>query len=355
MSGLAFSGSGAAEADAGGMTLHDRIQLEGDPWYSGSTAGPVTLTTAAGGLGAISLPGASFAFWIDNITFSSNKAIDGQIAGTVGASTNIGWYYRFIAGPYTQVVLPVNQLVRPAHLAAASNGLIASGWARAILDADPTNAYLALRAHGTAIYDDLNFSAAHNVVVIGDSISRGTAGVTAKTKSWEWITREWFHDQGQDVRVINRSQSGTDSTFVERWRTQGVYEFDRPPSLIVYAVGANDAANAVPLATYSANLAAFIEWRRRRYPDTKLLILGSSPMENNTAETAAVAMRSAAEAQAAAAGVFFCSLGAAFDRTVAANYATSDTAGQRIHPSDAGHAAIAGVVTAFLAARGIEL
>jgi hypothetical protein len=53
--------------------------------------------------------------------------------------------------------------------------------------------------------------------------------------------------------------------------------------------------------------------------------------------------------------VLWCSLATAYDRTVAGNYVGTDTAGDRIHPNDASHAAAYSMISAFLAANNVTL
>jgi hypothetical protein len=79
---------------------------------------------------------------------------------------------------------------------------------------------------------------------------------------------------------------------------------------------------------------------QKRYPKAKLVIFGTTPVQDATQDAALSAYRITDQAAVVAAtdpNILYCNLANNFDRTVAANYATSDgAAGTRIHPDDAG-------------------
>lgn len=347
----------AQDVDLGRLIpIAERVATEGEPY------GPVVFQeniTATDGLiiSALPLPSLSRAFYIDSLMISSNKSLVVQaLLGNHATQPNLQLIPRIIVGPGVPVSVPVRHVFRPHQTTASNTTNLGNVSIRKVLDATPTGAYVYVTAMGFSIYDDLNFGADKVMLVIGDSILNGTAGITQKTKSMEWLTRGYFQAQGRDVRVINKSISGSTSSDHEARRAAGVYDFAQVDYLH-YQLGTNDAGS-ISATTARTNLEAMIAWKQQRYPRATMVVWGSTPREDNTKETALAAIRTAQEAAVTAAAdskVKFCSLAAAFDRTVSTNYATSDTAGDRVHPSDAGHTAAYSVISGFLTAQDVEL
>lgn len=337
-------------------SLLDRIMLEGDPWAS-SSAGNIANATLTANQVALSilLPTASRAMWVEDVVVSANRQLDLQLQFG-GNATNLIQTRRMILNPGIPAIFPVKYLFRPTTGAV---GLTAIGEVRirTVLDATATGGYVMASASGWQVYDDFNYSADKVGLVIGDSILNSTAGVTSKLKSMEWLVRQRFAAAGANVRFINRSISGTTSNEHERRRAHGDYDFPQVDYLH-YQVGTNDNSAGITPTVHQANVAAMIAWKKARYPSAKMVVYGPTPLQDDTSETALAALRAAAAAAVTAAAdpkVKFCSLAAAFDRTNTANYATTDAAGAKTHPSDAGHAAAFAVIDSFLTAQGITL
>ncbi|NUR28877.1 MAG: SGNH/GDSL hydrolase family protein, partial [Catenulispora sp.] len=205
------------------------------------------------------------------------------------------------------------------------------------------------------IEDDLNFGADKTMLWLGDSITAAGTGPTVKTNQYDWRIWNYHKDKGRNVRMVNLSVSGSTSSQFERLRLRG--HWDQPQvDHVYYSLGANDASQAVPTATYKANVASAIAWKKARYPNATMTVFGMTPQENNTNEANAAAMRTAASdavTEAADPKVKFLNLGSAFDRTNTANYASSDAAGNHIHPSDAGHSGIWAVLQPWLDANPV--
>lgn len=338
------------------IPIAERVAVEGEPY------GPVVFQeniTATDGLiiSALPMPSLSRAFYIDSLVISSNKSLVMQaLLGNNATQSNLQMIPRIIVSPGIPVNVPVRQVFRPHQTTAPNNTNLGNVSIRKVLDATPTGAYVYLTAMGFMIYDDLNFAADKTLLVIGDSILNGTAGITNKSKSMEWLTRGYFQAQGKNVRVINKSVSGSTTSDHEARRAAGVYDFPQVDYLH-YQVGTNDAG-AISAATAQANAAAMIAYKQQRYPNAKMVVWGSTPRENNTSETALALIRTAQAAAVTAAAdpkVLYCSLATAFDRTVTSNFASTDTPGDRVHPSDAGHAAAYSVASTFLAAQNVTI
>lgn len=334
--------------------LIDRIMVEGDPWYAYATLlnGTISANQVIGSIGLQSL---TKAFWIESVTISSNRQVDIQfsIGGTFANQQQIT---RLILYPGVPAIIPIRSLVRPT-LAAAGVTAIGEFRIRTVLDATPTGAYVIGSAAGYAIYDDFNTKADKVMLVIADSILNGTAGITGKPKSMEWLTRGYFRDQGANLRVINKSVSGSTTSDHERFRAHGLYDFPQVDYLH-YQLGTNDAGAGASAATVQANVAAMIAHKQKLYPDATMIVWGPTPRENTTTETTLISLRTGMQAAVTAAAdpkVKYASLAAAFDRTLSSNYASSDTAGDRIHPNDAGHAAAYSLIQAFLSAQNVSI
>lgn len=336
--------------------LLDRIMLEGDPWASSSGGAIANATLAANQVVyGILLSSLSRALWVETVEISANRLLDLQISFG-GTFQNLIQTRRLVVGPGVPVAIPVRQLIRPS-LQATDTTAVGEVRIRTVLDATATGGYVMANASGFQVYDDFNYSADKVGLVVGDSILNSTAGVTTKLKSTDWLVRQRFTNLGKNVRFINRAVSGTTSTDHERFRAHGRYDFPQVDYLH-YQLGSNDATQGVTPATHQSNVAAMIAYKQRRYPTAKMVVYGSTPLQDNTSEAALAAIRAAGQAAVTAAAdpkVSFCSLATAFDRTNVANYATTDTAGAKVHPSDSGHAQVYAVVDAFLTAQNLAL
>lgn len=337
----------------GSISFEQRVITEGLPYST--QIGLTATATVNATLGSLMMPGLTRAFWMESAVLSSNKNIVVQMAlssnGIIGSSYTD--FADVVLSPGGTTVIPIRQLVRPSQF--GSNGGFGSGLVRNLIDADNTNAIIRITVFGHSITDDLNFGADKVLLHIGDSITAAGTGITAKTNQYDWRILGYHRDAGRSVRMVNMSMSGSTSGQADRRRAYGDYDLPQVDH-INYSMGANDASSAVPTATFKANVAAAIAWKKSRYPKATMTVFGSTPHENSTNETAAIALRSAASdavTEAADSKVKYLNLGAAFDRTVTSNFASTDTAGNRIHPSDAGHAAIWTVVQPFLAANPV--
>lgn len=336
-------------------SLVDRVMLEGDPWASSSGGNIANATLAANQVVlSILIPSLSRALWVETVEVSSNRLIDIQVQFG-GAFTNLIQTRRIIIGPGQPAVIPVRQLMRPS-VAITDTTAVGEVRIRTVLDATATGGYVMANASGFQVYDDFNYSADKVGLIVGDSILNSTVGVTTKLKSTDWLVRQRFTNLGKNVRFINRSVSGSNSNDHERFRAHGRYDFPQVDYLH-YQLGTNDQGAITP-TTHQANVAAMIAWKQKRYPAAKMVVYGSTPLQDNTSETNLAAIRTAGQAAVTAANdpkVLFCSLATAFDRTNTANFASTDTAGAKTHPSDTGHAQVYSVIDAFLTAQNVTI
>lgn len=335
------------------VPLRERVATEGELYWSLCSTENSTITDAMS-LSSFLFWSVSRAFFIEEIVVSSNRAVVLQISLGASATQATAQQIIRVSVPANGVVhIPVQQAIRPhQNSPAGSTSALGGVTIRKVLDTTTTGAYIFATAYGYAIYDDFNFAADKVGLVIGDSILNSTAGVTSKSQSMEWLTRGHFQVAGTNLRLINKSISGSTTADHETRRALGVFDFPQV-DYIHYMLGTNDAGNGVASAVTQANAAAMIAWKRQRYPNATMVVYGPTP-RSDTFETNLIAARTALQAAVTAANdpkVLYCSLAAAFDRTNTGNYAASDA----IHPNATGHAAAYAVIDSFLTANSVRL
>lgn len=335
-------------------SLRERVSVEGWAYSAGALTEDATWTTDGSVSATAAMPGITRAWFIDTITVSCSKNARVQISwNSSGFDATRGEIIQVALGAYTPLVIPVGRMVRSATAQTAGSGGAPGASVRKVYDADKTATHLTLWAQGWSLTDDMDYAAPKTMLWIGDSITAGGTGPTIKTNQFDWRVRKYYRDKGIRVRMVNMSLSGQTSIVQESRRAQGAFD-GIPADLICYSMGPNDAAQGVAASTYRANVDAAIAWKKVMHPAARMVVFGPTPNENNTTEAAQVTLRAEAAAAVTAAAdskVKFCDLGSAFNRTTASNYASSDAAGSRVHPSDAGHAAIWAVVQPFLDAN----
>jgi hypothetical protein len=179
--------------------------------------------------------------------------------------------------------------------------------------------YISAGANCWTLAESINFDAKKVMLMIGDSTWNWSTGPSNVLTCTPWLINKFWRDQGLDSSHVLKAYSGSNTNGHESYRAAGKYEFPQTDA-IFYNLGINDAAQGVTTARHSTN--------------------GTTPVQDATQEAALSAYRTADQAPVAAAAdpnILFCNFANSFDRTVAANYATSDgAAGTRIHLDDAG-------------------
>lgn len=193
---------------------------------------------------------------------------------------------------------------------------------------------------GVMITNDLNFAAKRKIVWYGDSISDYTVdtGLTID-QYYGYIVRDWLmtnNPDNDDYRIVVRAIGGKTSSDFEKLRKSGRLYVDSP-DIIFYQHGINDHAQAIGTSVAQANYTAFIDYKKRVWPNAVLIMLGCTPRENNTQNSGLAAYRNAMIAAVSAANdplVKYVTLESSFDRTaVTGIWAASDgAAGDRLHP-----------------------
>jgi lysophospholipase L1-like esterase len=286
-------------------------------------------------------------FFVDTVTASINQPALVQ----VGLATSIpvvggsGNNWQFLASANTPIVIPANIISRA--FGSTSGNVTAWGInVRNNLTAGSVSYIGSINVAGWRFTDDLDFSAPKVAMFVGDSLLNGT-GPTTTAKMYPFIFKSYLASQGQRVRICLKSLSGTKASDHELFRASGWHDIAQA-DLIVYALGVNDAGASVSGSAFVTDLTRFWDWAKVRYPTAKMLVLGVPPLENNTSESAAASIRTAVSAWVTSVNssrLAYINLGGSFDRTLGATvYVSSDPAGQRVHPNDTGHAAMAATI-----------
>jgi hypothetical protein len=214
--------------------------------------------------------------------------------------------------------------------------------------------------NGLVLTDSLNFDANNLCLWVGDSITEMSGlpqnNIAKKFELHTHMVNNYLISKGKDTRLSIQAKGGTTSTQGESARLRGFFDALGKAQYYFYHFGANDASQGVSSSVYTSNIDKFITWALYKNPTSIIIILGITPVENNTTNTNAIALRSSANTYVNGLGlsnVFYCELGNAFDRTNSSFYSTADTSGSRIHPNVAGMAAIYNVISTFLLANNI--
>lgn len=196
------------------------------------------------------------------------------------------------------------------------------------------------------ITDDFNYNAKKTISWIGTSITNGT-GPTATAYMYHTLFTSYLRSIGISVRnELNGISGGSTATYTSLF-PKGVYDLTmlkKTPDVAILEIAVNDATVGVSVGTYVARMESYARRMLTNPDNAKLmvLVLSTTPLENNTANANAIAQNAATSAMVTSLQasfpnrVWFVDVSNGFDRLVTSNYASSDTPGQRIHPSDSG-------------------
>jgi len=345
----------------GYRSLQELLLREGDILQGSDSAPQATgLTNAPGnvavgstdGFGNLIRPSVGRALFLASVEIgcTANFVMRLQVGGhetgvpATGASAGLGQQPRidrfFMVGPSRSGRVDLNVFLR------SSSRPVANLFRSRLLDLNPSSldaagatvsnsAYFSIGTTGYALADSTNFDAKKVHLFIGDSIWNGTGPSTTDT-CIPFLINQYYQNKGIDCRYILKAYSGSRSDGHERKRASGDYNFPQV-DVIHYNLGMNDAG-VLTTNQSMANVTAMVTWALARYPGVKIIIYGPTPRQDAN-ESALVALRSAESAYVAGlnnSNVKFCDLGNSFDRTVFANYVSTDTSGSAVHPGDTG-------------------
>lgn len=319
-----------------GQELLALIRREGDP-VSWTSFNPTAVSVATGAQNvsiatAQGLPVIGKMTVIEEITVSLSSPGIAQVQIPASADGLFPGFLKQVIVGASPVSFRINQAVRAINFASSSNISLS---VRNNLTAGSVDYFGAISASGYRLADDADFGADKKILFIGDSILNGTAGPTKTALQWPFVFKEFLTNQGVRSRVIVKSVSGSTTSQHEGMRSAGWHDI-QDVDLGIYAVSVNDAGASVSDGAYTSNLASFWNWWSKRYPQTPLIICGTTPLSNNTSEARAAGLRNAASTYVSSVGskyLKFVNFGSAFDRTNLTNYTNLDG----IHLNDTTH------------------
>lgn len=250
--------------------------------------------------------------------------------------------YAFVVNNADPVYIPCNWVIR--------NGLSVIAYITKLLNPSDTETVVTFSPDVYVITDDFNYNARKTIEWVGTSITNGS-GPTSTGTMYHTLLLSYLRKVGKSVRQELYGISGSTTATHYSLFTKGAYDVTMnkvPPDVLVIELGVNDASAGTVTATYTQRLQLYAE-RFLTNPEKAnimVLILGATPLENTTAYNNSVTLDAAASALVTTMQgtypnrIFFVPLSSSFDRLVASNYASTDTPGSRIHPSDQGCQAI---------------
>lgn len=220
-------------------------------------------------------------------------------------------------------------------------------------DSVGTSVTINLNMFGYNLTKNTNLYASRQLLWVGDSISNGTGSVhyenvtsdnptqssTANQEPFSQQIKKNLIYKGYDFWLTNKSQSSMTTDSVVQAIKWGYYD-NSNPDFIVIMIGANDAYNlGVGGLSVTANQTIMLSnitfinnYFSKRFPNAKILWLGSTPSSNSTDEAKIEIGRGIINTYITGLNnnnIKYTSLASAFDKTNSANYLTSDT----IHPT----------------------
>jgi len=325
-------------------THHAMLVREGMPIFNSSTntAGVI----ASGNSLGLFFVNAGHAYWVENLTLSSNEAIRVLVtvsASGIPATGATGMNYRLDIPAGVPIILPFNRfLYERTTITITTQTTTTSGFT------------FVTSMQGVRVCNDFAFDAAKIMLVIGDSISNGT-GPTYGSDQYTFIVRDWLYSQGKSTRCILKGSGSYNSANITALRKSGQL-MPTAPDLILYNIGINDAS----LAAFQAEFPSILAHKQKFWPNAKMICLGMSPRQGASEASISVPIRSYMASTISALNdskIYYCSLASAFSSVGDTYYMTTDgtTNTTRMHPNDAGHALIASVITQFITDNNISI
>jgi lysophospholipase L1-like esterase len=174
---------------------------------------------------------------------------------------------------------------------------------------------------------------------LGDSITGLTSVGTRKFLADDFhiyqvenaINQEYV-DEGVSlsIRTVNKAVGGQTSFDCQKYIANRVADIDQA-DLIMFAYGTNEAINNVSTTDFQSYINYAWNWFKRRYPNSHMILVGATPLNNNTNNTRLIdhrAVMSSFVTATADARLSYVSMENAFDRTVLSNYTSNDG----VHP-----------------------
>lgn len=177
---------------------------------------------------------------------------------------------------------------------------------------------------------DTNWGAKDSILILGDSNSVGGSAGSSTTLDdmWQFRVRKWYRQNGNDIRLIDKSVAGQGSVNFETYRLNGQLGLFKAPKLVIYSLGTNDA-NA---STFQANLTNFLNWSQVEWPNVKIIVVGPVPKQGQEATMQQI--RTSGQSAVTSINqpnIIFINGGASFDVNDNTMYSTSEANGAHVH------------------------
>lgn len=210
---------------------------------------------------------------------------------------------------------------------------------------------------GIRMTADLNFSAKKVMMWIGDSIVLGssmggssyssylnTATSVSPLDHFAFQARNKLQTKGVDCRLVIKAMGSHTSKQMGYWIKQGWFDIDQC-DCIFYQLGVNDATLGTTDAEFTAEINRLIDFRDRKFPNAKIVLVGDTPLNNSTSEARLAQLRTI-KASFANSGIkiYYMDLSSSFDKTTLTNYTSSDG----IHPNIASNLLVGNVISSWI-------
>lgn len=346
------------------MDFQERCIREGEPWNIQART-PVGGTSVAAGAvntmltSASPLPRIGKCAWLESLTVTASVPMLVQVlVANDGTTYFANFGEQFIVGP-SPVILPIKQLYRGYSTGGDPAGITLL--AREVLGAaGPTNVVATLAVAGYRLTDDFDYDAPKTLLFAGDS-TLDQQGPTLTGNVWPFVLKSLlFSSRKIRSRNVLITNSGSNTNDHEKWRKGGRYSSINRDAFF-YTLGINDASTSIPTATSLANLQAAWAEHHGHSPEAPFIVVGISPLQNNTWEAKAATIRADFAAWVASVNnpkLKYISLDGVFDRTQNSTFMTVDqtpTPGNGTHYLNAGHALVAARVMQELEVQGIKI
>jgi len=324
--------------------LQTMLVREGMPIFGSSSSN--SGVKAAGASLTSHFINATHAWFVDTLTLSSNEDIMVLVttsAPSIAAAGITGMNYRVMLKAGVPLPISINRFIYELNtISILTQTVTTSGFS------------FTSSLGGVRVCNDFAFDADKTMLVIGDSISNGT-GPSYGVDSYTFIVRDWLYSQGKSTRCILKGSGSYTSANITALRKTGQL-MPTAPDLVLYNIGINDAS----LAAFQAEFPSILAHKQKYWPNAKMICLGMTPKQGANEAAVSVPIRSYMATTIAALNdpkIYYCSLANAFSPVGDTYYMTTDntTNTTRIHPNDAGHLLMAGVITQFIDGNNIEI
>ena len=335
-------GKSAATARGAQSSFESIVSREGSQ-LTGTSVGANNATTAytvgqsIGGIG----PGANQAWLVETIAISSTKDVvvfvqraNANLIANGAASSLIP----VMVGPtYGFATVPIKGVLREGE---SISFVLQTAVAQAASSSAPD---FTIRAgfHGSRLTNDFAFESPKVMLCIGDSITN-TTGPTFGSEFYHAVFQRYLWSQGKQYRRILKGDGGWKTSHALISLKRNLLDVPQADA-ILFMLGTNETA----LSDFQANFPSFLSYKKDRYPDAKMVVIGPPPRQDAIETSVLVPLRSYAQAAVSAeSNVLYVSFAAAFSAIGDTNYITNDgtASGGRVHPNALGHAGMAAVL-----------